>query len=95
MSQQVDLSPAVIHFRMLGSCTFICVGELSDSFPSHILEKQNKTKQNKAIKQRKDDVLGVGKCLTTQVSTCYQVIPYVAVTHLFGIWNTLSMGALL
>ena len=39
MSQQVDLSPIVIHFWILGSCTFICVGELTPF--QDILEKQN------------------------------------------------------
>lgn len=90
MSQQAHRSPTVIHFWKLGSCTFICVGELSNSFPSHILEKHSET-----IKQRQEDVLGVGKCLRAQVSACYQVIPYVTVTHSFEIWNMLSKEALL
>lgn len=90
MSQQADHSPTVIHFWILGSCTFICVGELSNSFPSPILEKQNKT-----VKQRGEAVLGVGKCFMIQVSTCYQVIPRVTVTHWLGIWNVFSMEALL
>lgn len=88
MSQQVDLSPIVIHFWILGSCTFICVGELTPF--QDIFEKQNK-----ALKQRKDDVLGVEKCLTAQVSTCYQVMWYVAITHLFGVCMVLSMKVLL
>lgn len=75
MSQQADHSPTVIRFWMLGSCTFICVGELSNSVPSRILEKQNKT-----IKQREEDVLGVGTCFMMQVSTCYAAIPCVTVT---------------
>lgn len=78
MSQQVHHSPPVTHFWMLGSRPFICVGELSNSVPSHILEKQNNnTERGRSVRG--------GKMLTTQVSTCYQVISYVIGNSL--IWN--------
>ena len=82
-------SVSYCHFSwILGSCTFICVRERTPF--QDILEKQNK-----AIKQRKEDVLGVEKCLIAQISTCYQVMSYVAVTHLFGVFTALSMEVLL
>lgn len=90
-SGNVSASGSLSHchsFLDTGSCAFICVGELTPF--QDILEKQSK-----AIKQRKEDVLGVGKCLTAQVSTCYQVMSYVAVTHLFGVCTVLSMEVLL